>query len=924
MDRKTIYAYTLGLISLVLVTAFCGCTSENRFADSGATLLLSVSARQLESRELVEDSYLPDESSIGVFLTDGTADGYCGHDYDNIMVTASSGLSPQVWTPARDISLFADLGTVHAYFPYSGAVADPHRVPVAAGVTDYMWATPVPGVCDTNADIALVMHHAMTAIRLDIVRGTYSGTGQITSVGVRADNLAASAVMDAADGTLTDLAGAGTDISRSLSVTLGNAALQADIVAVPVGGAGAAPTFTLVIDGREYTATGSAATFAQGCINSYTLTVNDGSLGVTGVSVDGWDTDGHGGLVVQAGHQVTIGGDIDDILLSYDVADDGSVTVKAFPGTSGARLADAVCSSGATCTMTVGADGVVTYRLTDITSDVELTFNGFIDNVILLDIQSNQGDSDTSLSAVTASVSVDGVVHNLVHGQELSVPIGSAITVTYPDVTGYATPAAETFTHPGGVVELTGLYQTELLTVNVGADSGTLGDYSISVLLADGQGEYTHLDYIQSTGSQYIDTGFKPNSDTRVIMDAECPLDGGKYYLFGARTNSNSNVNALTYGFNAYQTYFRTHYYDGWLNFDTSVNFNGKFTIDKNKNVTTLGTETLTDTYTSFQCAYNMYLFAVNTAGTAGTYGKANIYTCQVYDNGTLIRDYIPSLRSDGAVGLYDRVGGTFSTSAGSSAFVAGPILGTEMAVQTTSSVTYKVPFGQKYALLAGSVDGYTPPETVIATADAVSATVDLLYKQIKDEQVTVNVRGLSSGFTVYVWDNRGTLLGSQTTKSMTYSIPVGTQYYVTASTVNEYITPSQTATFTAVGNGVRTIYMDYESAWVYYDSSTATVESVGAGHWLYDNYELSFDRAGIGYIMIDEPGTYRFYQSDGEYLFYINPYGEGEVVYSNRITIPSGSGYSSFPVIVYGFSQWSGPSIGDEINISIEKLTEQ
>jgi hypothetical protein len=30
---------------------------------------------------------------------------------------------------------------------------------------------------------------------------------------------------------------------------------------------------------------------------------------------------------------------------------------------------------------------------------------------------------------------------------------------------------------------------------------------------------YTQLDYIESTGTQYIDTGFKPNQDTKIYMN---------------------------------------------------------------------------------------------------------------------------------------------------------------------------------------------------------------------------------------------------------------------------------------------------------------------------------------------------------------------------------------------------------------------
>ena len=33
--------------------------------------------------------------------------------------------------------------------------------------------------------------------------------------------------------------------------------------------------------------------------------------------------------------------------------------------------------------------------------------------------------------------------------------------------------------------------------------------------------EYTELKYLRSTGTQYIDTDFKPNNDTRIIVRAK-------------------------------------------------------------------------------------------------------------------------------------------------------------------------------------------------------------------------------------------------------------------------------------------------------------------------------------------------------------------------------------------------------------------
>ncbi len=49
--------------------------------------------------------------------------------------------------------------------------------------------------------------------------------------------------------------------------------------------------------------------------------------------------------------------------------------------------------------------------------------------------------------------------------------------------------------------------------------------------------------------------------------------------------------------------------------------------------------------------------------GSASNPINATLYSCQIYDNGTLIRDYVPCVRkADGVSGLFDKVNKTFNT----------------------------------------------------------------------------------------------------------------------------------------------------------------------------------------------------------------------------------------------------------------------
>ena len=66
---------------------------------------------------------------------------------------------------------------------------------------------------------------------------------------------------------------------------------------------------------------------------------------------------------------------------------------------------------------------------------------------------------------------------------------------------------------------------------------GLLGQGGITMALPSG---YTQYEYIESSGTQYIDTGFKPNQDTRVVMKTQLTADASTSWVFGAR-NSNTD-----------------------------------------------------------------------------------------------------------------------------------------------------------------------------------------------------------------------------------------------------------------------------------------------------------------------------------------------------------------------------------------------
>lgn len=192
--------------------------------------------------------------------------------------------------------------------------------------------------------------------------------------------------------------------------------------------------------------------------------------------------------------------------------------------------------------------------------------------------------------------------------------------------------------------------------------------------------DYTLLEYIESSGTQYIDTGFKPNNNTGVAIDFEptsASALGTAYSFFGTRAAKEDGeyfafFKASSANFNLYWEF--AELYDHIWNVANKTDFTARRTVVVNGASATVGGVTKTYPARTFQTKLNMYLFADNEKGAVGYPAYMKLYSCQIYDNGTLIRDYVPAKRKpDGAVGMLDKLNNVFYGNKGTGAFIAGP-----------------------------------------------------------------------------------------------------------------------------------------------------------------------------------------------------------------------------------------------------------
>lgn len=180
---------------------------------------------------------------------------------------------------------------------------------------------------------------------------------------------------------------------------------------------------------------------------------------------------------------------------------------------------------------------------------------------------------------------------------------------------------------------------------------------------------YQELEYIQSTGTQYIDTDYIANQNTIYKFEFEQAEYNGNITLGNQGTGStNTHRIFLTAG----KIYLDIFGSQSRLNKDFTdlLNVYHNWEIG-NRYVKDLDTEEYllqSTKVTDFTAIDNTYI-----CGKASGLSKLKIYGLKIYENETLIKNFIPCYRkSDNSVGIYDIVGKKFYGNSGTGEFVKG------------------------------------------------------------------------------------------------------------------------------------------------------------------------------------------------------------------------------------------------------------
>ena len=173
--------------------------------------------------------------------------------------------------------------------------------------------------------------------------------------------------------------------------------------------------------------------------------------------------------------------------------------------------------------------------------------------------------------------------------------------------------------------------------------------------------EYQQVEWIRFWGSHCIDTGFYANQDTSVQMKVKQGPDTINQSFFCSRTNFFLDAFACF----IVSKIIRHDYNISQDTIGLQIQRDEIYDIYAHKNVLTVNEVTHKINYANFNAESSLLLGGSRNAGEISImnalYGY--MYFCKVWDNDTLIRDFIPCYRKqDGMSGMYDLVNGKFYT----------------------------------------------------------------------------------------------------------------------------------------------------------------------------------------------------------------------------------------------------------------------
>lgn len=414
-----------------------------------------------------------------------------------------------------------------------------------------------------------------------------------------------------------------------------------------------------------------------------------------------------------------------------------------------------------------------------------------------------------------------------------------------------------------------GLYDKVENKFYTNSGTGSFGSGAATGVLVE---EYQRVEYIENSGTQYINTGYYWTSDNvRAVLSANVTTHNQGESLFGNEEyigrdryfaliphNSGGTMKIFSLDRNLIEFTYplstdmildvsaSTKGSDKYVNLaitsnGSTKNYGGKATT---------GGSVITNPNNLKTGVGEIYLFANHNSGagavTGGTpnrvgnqiVGKMKVYSFKMYDNNILVRDFVPVVRSrDGVAGLYDMVGHKFYANAGSGSFKAGGVIPADKGMSNGATMH----FIGKSQVIATCIEDIFKRHFDITMSDAT-----YYFDANKTRTIEINEE-LPAGVVVkYTWKKSSGETGSGNSFK-----DVGT-YHVTATIAGSYYaTTTATATLTIVQPSLSGITFTDKS--FVYDGTKKSIAITGT---LIEGASVSYSIRGVNGESVDTGAT--------------------------------------------------------------------
>ena len=212
-------------------------------------------------------------------------------------------------------------------------------------------------------------------------------------------------------------------------------------------------------------------------------------------------------------------------------------------------------------------------------------------------------------------------------------------------------------------------------------------DACMGCIIPDGQEtgvcEYAcqELEYLESDGGQYIDTGVNGTSNSKWEVDFQSSKQVGETFqsIFGAQ-RSNERLSTIIIGANTATRFVlrkgaSVSISDQDINFTNIADSNSRhiYGIDIKNFTAYVDDNSITgSTVDGLTTPISVYILARNDNGTASNFAKGKLYGAKIYNNADLLRNFIPVLDPEEVPAMLDTVENKLYYNQGSGKFTYG------------------------------------------------------------------------------------------------------------------------------------------------------------------------------------------------------------------------------------------------------------